>query len=171
MQVALHHLGEAHVAVGNLETAETAFIESLAAAEQMSMFREMLGMLGKIATVRALTGRQVDAVDLNATVVTDPGSGQSLLTATETIDEGAAAELVALKRKMDPDEYAAAFARGTATPYDVSAKDSSAVSLKPSGAYFECPEAYGRLARNSGRPPQTGRPVGASALPCLPFSG
>lgn len=120
MQVALHRLGEAHVAVGNLETAETAFVESLAAAEQMSMFREMLG---KIATVRALTGRQVDAVDLNATVVTDPGSGQSLLTATETIDEGAAAELVALKRKMDPDEYAAAFARGTATPYDVSAKE------------------------------------------------
>ena len=123
MQVALHRLGEAHVAVGNLEAAEKAFIESLAAAEQMSMLREMVGMLGKIATVRALTGRQVDAVELNATVISHPGSGQSLLTATETIGEGAAAELVALERKMDPHEYAAAFARGTATPYDVAAKE------------------------------------------------
>ncbi len=122
-QFALHSLGDAHVAVGNLEAAEAAFIQSLAAAEQMRMLREMLGMLGKIATVRALTGRQVDAVELDAAIVADPGSGQSLLAATETIGEGAAAALAALERTMDPDEYAAAFEKGTSTPYDVAAKE------------------------------------------------
>ena len=122
LQFALHSLGEAHVAVGNLEEAETAFTESLAAAEQMRMLREMLGMIAKIATVQALTGRQVDAVELNASVVTDPGSGESLLTATATIGEGASAELAELEAAMEPDEYAAAHGRGTSTPYEVAAK-------------------------------------------------
>ena len=122
MQFGLHSLGEAHVAVGSLEAAEMAFTESLAAAEQMRMLREMLGMIAKIATVRALTGRQVDAVELNATVVADPGSAQTLLTAAETIGEGATAALATLEAEMDPDEYAAAHARGTSTAYDVAAK-------------------------------------------------
>ena len=123
MQFGLHSLGDAYVAVGNLDAAETAFTESLAAAEQMRMLREMLGMIAKIATVRALTGRHVDAVELNAIVVADPGRDQSLLTATETIGEGAAAALTALAADMDPDEYDAARARGTSIPYDVAAKE------------------------------------------------
>jgi tetratricopeptide (TPR) repeat protein len=123
MQFGLHSLGEAHLAVGNLEAAETAFTESLAAAEQMGMLREMLGMIAKIATVRALTGRKVDAVELNATVVADPGSAQLLLTAAETIGEGATAVLATLEAEMDPDEYAVAHARGTSTAYDVAAKE------------------------------------------------
>jgi hypothetical protein len=119
IHVNLDGLGGAHLAAGDLAAAEVAFIESLAAAEQMSMVREMLGMIAKIAGVRALTGRSIDAVELNATVVADPGSTQRFLGEKATIRENASAALVDLQEQLDPDEYAAAHARGTSTPYDI----------------------------------------------------
>jgi hypothetical protein len=72
--------------------------------------------------VRALTGRLLDAVELNATVVADPHSKQRFLGETTTIRENASATLAELKTEIDLDEYASAHASGTSTPYDIVAK-------------------------------------------------
>jgi predicted ATPase/class 3 adenylate cyclase len=122
IHVNLDGQGGAYLAAGDYEAAETAFIKSLAAAEQMSMVREMLGMIAKIAGLRALTGRSIEAVELNATVVTDPGSTQRFLGERTSIRENASAALAELQGEMDPGEYAAAYTRGTSMPYDVTVK-------------------------------------------------
>jgi hypothetical protein len=122
IHVNLADLGRAHLAAGNLEVAEIAFIKSLIAAEQMNMVREILGMIAKIAQVRAVTGYPIEAVELNTTVVADPRSTQRFLGETTTIRENATAALADLQEQLDPDEYAAAHKRGTATSYDVAAK-------------------------------------------------
>ncbi len=115
-------LGDAHLAAGDLKAAELAFIKSLAAAEQMSMVREMLGMIAKIARVRALTGRPIEAVELNATVVADPSSTQRFLGEIATIRENASAALADLQEQLESDEYAAAHTRGASTSYDLAVK-------------------------------------------------
>jgi len=122
IHVNLDGLGGAYLAAGDYKAAEVAFTKSLAAAEQMSMVREMLGMIAKIARLQSLTGRPVKAVELNATVIANPGSAQRFLGDSATIRENASAALAELQGEMDPDEYAAAFERGSATAYDVAAK-------------------------------------------------
>ncbi len=120
--VALEGLGDANHADGRLEAAEAAFVEGVEVAEQMSMVRDMLGMMAKIAIVRAASGRTSEAVELLATVCSEPISAQQSFTANVPIRETADAALVELKAHLAPDEYAAAHARGAATPYDVAAQ-------------------------------------------------
>ena len=60
--VELEGLGEANVAADRFKAAEQAFIEGMATAEKMGMVTDMLGMMTKIAKVRAVMGRPVEAV-------------------------------------------------------------------------------------------------------------
>jgi tetratricopeptide (TPR) repeat protein len=122
MHANLAGLGDANLATGDLVAAELAFIKSLSAAEQMSMVRERLGMISRIARVRALTGRPAEAVELNATVIANPGSSQRFLGDAATIRENASSALADLQEQLDPDEYAAAYARGKESSFDVVAK-------------------------------------------------
>lgn len=117
VQVSSLGLGESNIAAGNLEEAETAFLTSLAAAEQVSMVREMLGLVTKCATVRAYMGSAEEAVEMLATVLAEPASNQQLFTDDVPIDQFAKETLDEIEKDLDPDVFAAAYSRGTERPY------------------------------------------------------
>jgi predicted ATPase/class 3 adenylate cyclase len=120
---ALEGLGEANVAAGQFEAAQQAFIEGMATAEKMGMVTDMLAMMTKIAKVRALMGRPVEAVELLATVLSQPISAQQPLTDSTPIKDSAARALDDLRDALAPKERSAALARGTSTPFEVAAKE------------------------------------------------
>ena len=70
-----------------------------------------------------MQGRQLEAVELLATVLADPASSGMPFTGTQPNTEAAAEALAGLEAEMDADEYAAAFERGSLRPYDVAAKE------------------------------------------------
>ncbi len=121
--VSLEGLGEANVAAGKLDAAETAFIEGIAAAEQMGMVRDVLGMMTKVAKVRALRGQPFEAVELLATVLAEPTSVHQPFIDNTPINETASAALSELEEELDAKEYSTAQARGSERPYDVAAKE------------------------------------------------
>ena len=116
-------LGEVNVAAGHFEAAESAFEEGLAAAEQMSMIREMLGMVTKCAKVQAAMGEKLEAVEMLATVLAEPASTEQLFTDTSPINQIATEALEDIEKDLDPDEYSAAYAKGSSRPYDVLVKE------------------------------------------------
>jgi hypothetical protein len=65
----------------------------------------------------------MEAVELLATVLAEPASAHMPFTDPQPNREPAAAALSELEEAMDTAEYAAAFARGSARPYDVAAKE------------------------------------------------
>jgi predicted ATPase/class 3 adenylate cyclase len=120
--VSLEGLGEANVAAGRLEAAETAFIEGIAAAEQMGMVRDMLSMMTKVARVWAQRGQSFEAVELLATVLAEPTSIHQPFTNLTPINESASTALSELEEVLDPEAYASASASGAERHYDVVAK-------------------------------------------------
>lgn len=121
--VAAEGLGDANVAAGRLEAAESAYIESLAAAEQMGMLSDMLGLMTKIGKIRGMRDRAVEAVELLAMVHAQPIGRQQSFTEKVPIRDTASEALETLRAEMDPAEYEAAHARGVATPFETAAKD------------------------------------------------
>jgi hypothetical protein len=121
--VELEGLGEANVAADRFKAAEQAFIEGMATAEKMGMVTDMLGMMTKIAKVRAVMGRPVEAVEMLATVLAQPISTQQPLTDNTPIKDSAARALDDLRDALGPEERSAALARGTSTPFEVAAKE------------------------------------------------
>ena len=117
VQVSSLGLGEANIAAGNLDEAETAFLTSLAAAEQMSMVREMLGLVTKCATVRADMGSKEEAVEMLATVLAEPASNQQLFTDDVPIDQFAKGVLSEIEKDLGPEAFSVAYSRGTERPY------------------------------------------------------
>jgi len=117
VQISSVGLGEANIDAGDLVGAETAFITSLAAAEQASMVREMLGLVTKCAEVRAEMGLKLEAVEMLATVLAEPGSSQQLFTDNIPIDQFAQEALGEIEKDVDPGEYSAAYGRGAARGY------------------------------------------------------
>ena len=116
--VSLEGLGEANLAAGRLEAAETSFIEGIAAAEGMGMVRDMLGMMTKVAKVRAQRGHPFEAVELLATVLAEPTSVHRPFTNITPINEAASAALSDLEVELDSEAYAMAYARGAERNYD-----------------------------------------------------
>ena len=123
VQVASAGLGQVNVAAGNFEAAETAYIEGLAAAEQMSMIREMLGMVTMCAKVRGAIGQQSEAVEMLATVLAEPASAQQLFTDESPINQIATETLEDIEKDLDPVEYSDAYSRGSTRTYDVLVKN------------------------------------------------
>ena len=121
IMVSLEGLGEANVAAGRLDAAEQAYIEGIAAAEQMGMVRDMLNMMAKVAKVWGRRGQPFEAVELLATVLAEPISVHQPFTGTTPINKAASAALSELKKEIDPEAYASALARGSERPYDVAA--------------------------------------------------
>ncbi|GMQ86259.1 MAG: hypothetical protein BMS9Abin07_1832 [Acidimicrobiia bacterium] len=121
--VSMEGLGEANVAAGKLDAAATAFIEGMASAERMGMVGDVLSMMRKVAGVRVLQDRPVEAVELLATVLAEPASSHMPFADPQPNREPAAAALTELEEAMEAAEYTAAFERGSARPYDVAAKE------------------------------------------------
>jgi MalT-like TPR region len=130
MMVALEGLGEADVGAGRFEAAEKAFVEGMVTADKMGMVREMLGLMAKIAKVRAATGQAEAAVELLATVFAEPTSAQQPFTANTPIRDIAAEALEGLRDALTPDAYSAALDRGTSTPFEVAAKELMTASVE-----------------------------------------
>ena len=121
--VSMDGLGEANVAAGRLEAAETAFTEGMAAAERMGMVRDVLSMMTKVAKVKAQRGHPGEAVELLATVLAEPTSVHQPFTDNTPINETASAALSELAEELDAGAYSSAYARGAELPYDVAAKE------------------------------------------------
>ncbi len=120
--VSLEGLGEANVAAGKLKDAELAFIEGMAAAEQMGMVRDMLGMMTKVAKVWAQQGKLAEAVELLATVLAEPASVHQPFTDTTPINVVASSALAELENELDAAVYSTAHTRGSRRRYGVAAK-------------------------------------------------
>jgi tetratricopeptide (TPR) repeat protein len=123
LQMSWTGLGDVNLAAGNHADAETAYIESLITSEQMGMVREMLSIIAKVARIRAATGQNGEAVELLATVLTEPASDQQAVFDRAPTNETASAALEELQAEMDPDEFSAAQAAGTSRPFEVAAKE------------------------------------------------
>jgi len=121
--VSMEGLGMANVAAGKFDAAATAFIEGMASAQRMGMVGDVLSMMTKVAGVRANQGRPGEAVELLATVLAEPASANMPYVDPQPNNETAAAALSELEAGMDSGEYAGAFERGSARPYDVAAKE------------------------------------------------
>ena len=89
----------------------------------MSMVREMLLTMTKVARAQAATGRSSDAAALLATVLSDATSDQTGLFEAGSIREIAAGALADCKKAMDPDTYADSVAVGSSRSYDIAAKE------------------------------------------------
>ncbi len=121
--VNLEGLGDANISAGRFEAAEQAFIEGMATADKMGMVRDMLGMMAKIAKVRAARGLPAEAAEMLATVLAHPISAQQPFTENTPIKDSAARALDDLRDALSPEECSAALARGTSTPFAVAAKE------------------------------------------------
>jgi predicted ATPase/class 3 adenylate cyclase len=121
--VSMDGLGEANVAAGRLEAAETAFTEGMVTAGQMGMVRDVLSMMTKVAKVWILQGRLIEAVELLATVLAEPTSVQQPFTDDVPIREAASVTLSEVEEELDAELYAAAFSRGTGRSYDMAARE------------------------------------------------
>jgi predicted ATPase/class 3 adenylate cyclase len=119
--VSLEGLGEANLSAGRLENAEGAFIEGIAAAERMGMVRDMLNMMVKVAKVEAQKGQQIEAVELLATVLSDPNSIYQPFTDNTPINEAASLILSELEKELDPDAFNSASVRGSDRAYGLAA--------------------------------------------------
>lgn len=116
--VAQEIVGDANVAIGVFEDAESAYVDSLRTAEQMGMVRDMLGHISKIARVRSSIGRVEDAVEMLAMVQKNPNSSGQLFGSADSIRHQADAALEVLRSTMDSAEFEAAVERGSTTMFD-----------------------------------------------------
>lgn len=123
LQLSLVALGDATLLGGEAAAARESFVESLSAAERTSMVPELLGSLVKIARVLTADGRAGEAVQLLATVLSDPASDQQLFTDDTSIRTMAASELERLRHEMLPEEYEAAHRAGSARSSTTAAKE------------------------------------------------
>jgi predicted ATPase/class 3 adenylate cyclase len=128
--VALEGLGDANVTAGRFAAAEQAFIEGIVTADKMGMAKDMLGMMAKIAKVRAAMGQTAAAVELLATVLEEPISAQQPFTANTPIKDVAAEALHGLRDALSPDVYSAALNRGRSTLFEVAAKELMTASVE-----------------------------------------
>ncbi|MEP6665383.1 MAG: NB-ARC domain-containing protein [Nocardioidaceae bacterium] len=129
--VALEGLGEANVAAGMFDAAEKAFVDGIATADKMGMVRDMLGMMVKIAKVRAAVERSSEAVEMLSTVCAEPRSALQPFTANTPIRAMADAALNDCRTALGPEEYAEAMARGASTPFEVAVKELMGSDIPP----------------------------------------
>ena len=121
-QMALQQLGEAYLGADELGEAEAAFLESLAMSEETGLALEIAGAVTTVARVRARMGQQEEAVAILASVLADPINRQTMIYDNDSIADLATELLAEIGQKMHSDQFAAARARGSAIPLQVTAK-------------------------------------------------
>ena len=121
--LSLQGLGGAHFAVGDLNAANEAFLDSLAIFERMGSAPDMASIMVYLARVWAARGRAERAVEILACVLADPASGQMMVAEQAEIGDVAAEALRALEEGLDPATYAAAHATGTLKSLEVGVKE------------------------------------------------
>jgi predicted ATPase len=114
IQFSLQQLGDERTNTGELDRAESAFVESLAMSEQMGSVPEMAELLVRVARVRSETGRKDEAVTILAGVLTDPVSDQSTLVSTTSIRQSATELIEELRKDLDADHFEELYVVGSA---------------------------------------------------------
>ncbi len=122
-QTGLQYLGDAQLSVEDFDAADASFVESLAMSEEMGQVVEKLGLLARVAQVRAKVGKIDEAVAILASVLGDPISSQSMLVDNISITEMTTTLLADLEQELDPDDYSAAYTRGNARTVEDTAKE------------------------------------------------
>ncbi|MFV1961685.1 MAG: NB-ARC domain-containing protein, partial [Acidimicrobiia bacterium] len=122
-QTGLQYLGDAQLSVDDFDAADASFVESLAMSEEMGQVVEKLGLLARVAQVRAKVGKIDEAVAILASVLGDPISSQSMLVDNISITEMTTTLLADLEQELDPDDYSAAYTRGNARTVEDTAKE------------------------------------------------
>lgn len=122
MMVGLGGLGHAQLAAGSLDEAEHAFIESLAASEEMGIVSEMLGSMVHTARVITLAGRSREAVELLSSVLAEPMSAKQTMSDLVPVEVMANEVLDEIRPGLDDAELEAAVTAGRSTPYETAAK-------------------------------------------------
>jgi predicted ATPase/class 3 adenylate cyclase len=123
IQTGLQILGEAQLSVDDFDAADASFLESLAMSEEMGQTVEKVGLLTRVAQVRAKVGKTEEAVTILASVLGDPISDQSLLIDNISITEMTTTLLKILEKELGQEGYAAAYARGNTRTVEVTAKE------------------------------------------------
>ena len=121
--VALHGLGTARVAVGDLKAAEDAFTQAIVACEKVGMVIDMLGLTAYVADVRGRLGSEIEAVEILSTVLAEPLSSRQGIMDNNPITDFATEWLEELRARLDTPEFSAAQQRGAAKPYEVAVKE------------------------------------------------
>ncbi|MDX1469398.1 MAG: adenylate/guanylate cyclase domain-containing protein [Acidimicrobiia bacterium] len=121
--VALHGLGSARLAVGDLEGAEDAFTQAIVACEKVGMLIDMLGLAAYIAHVRGRLGSEIEAVELLSTVLAEPLSNRQGIMDNTPIIDFATEWLDELRARLDGTAFSEASERGSARPYEVAVKE------------------------------------------------
>lgn len=123
LQFGLQGLGDVKAAAGDLPTAEAAFLECLAASEEMGAVVEMAGLMTRIANVRAEMGHTETAVEILACVLADPVVEQKMINETETVGDLAGQSLDALKTALDAETFETARVRGAGKTLALGARE------------------------------------------------
>jgi ATP/maltotriose-dependent transcriptional regulator MalT len=121
--LALDGLGGSYAAASDLEAAGAALLEGLALYEQMGLVVEVASVVVKIAGVQAGVGDEEAAVEVLASVLSDPISSRQSPMDETVIAELATAALAEIQQRLESDVYSAAHARGSATPLPVMVKE------------------------------------------------
>jgi predicted ATPase/class 3 adenylate cyclase len=122
LMVGLEGLAQAQEAAGNLESAEQAYIDSIATAEATGIVSGVLTMMAKTARVQALLGRPNEAIAHLASVIAEPMSAKQAMADTSSAREIASEILDEIKPTVDESDYQSAYELGSAVPYEIAAK-------------------------------------------------
>lgn len=115
--------GRLLLTVGDLASAEEAFLESLEAAERTGIVPEMLRTLVKIGEVFAAEEETKEAVELLASVISEPPSETQLFTDAVPISTMASTQLQELEREMNAPDCETAVSTGSSTDFRNKAKE------------------------------------------------
>lgn len=121
--LSLQGLAGAHAAAGELDAANSAFVDSLVLFEQMGLVTDMASIMVLMARVYGAKGDAERAVEMLACVLGDPVVDQPLIAEQAPIGKVASEALEALEQQVDPVAFAAARAAGTVKTLEVGVKE------------------------------------------------
>lgn len=122
LQFGLQGLGDVKLAGGDLVAAQDAYLECLAASNEMGAVVEVAGIMTRISDVRARMGLEEDAVEVLASVLAHPVSERKMINEASTIGELAIALMDPLEAALEPEVFASAKRRGTAMGLEAEAE-------------------------------------------------
>ena len=112
VQYMYNDLGNVSFLLEDYEEAEAYYLQSLGICDEIGITLELLVSFWNLARVRAAMGREIEALEMLAIVMKNPASTQLALYGQSSIEEDAQKLRGGLEGRLDPEVYAAAWARG-----------------------------------------------------------
>jgi tetratricopeptide (TPR) repeat protein len=112
VQYMYNDLGNVSFLLDDYEEAEAYYLQSLGICDEIGITLELLASFWNLARVRAAMGREIEALEMLAIVMKNPASTQRTLYGQSSIEEDAEKLRSELEDRLEPEAYAAAWARG-----------------------------------------------------------